>query len=351
MKLFVSTILMSILISVIVYAQQSEKSVTIVGNSAVSESVSDIMARQILGAQNPRSVESEKEKEYPDRHNLPQNPNSPEVSKYSSNLKISNTPNQVTSTATISKGLSFTGGTLAGGGSYPPDNMGSVGPTQYIVAINSIITSYNKTTGVADGVLHITTDNFFASVMSTASGTFTSDPHIRYDRLSNRWIIVIIDVPAGTGSTANRVLIGVSTDGTITASTVFKFFYYQNSGNFIDYPTLGIDQNAIYIGGNLFNLAGTAFLGTIGLVVQKSSIMGSGPMVSTKFSLGGASTGLYTPQGVDNLYDLTATEGYFIGVDNALEGQLDLIRVINPESTTPSISSAIIITVPTTYTS
>ena len=351
MKLFVSIILLLILSSFIANAQQVEKGITTFGTSAVNETVLDIMARQILGANNPRSVEAEKEKEYPDRHNLPQNPNSQNVSSYSSKLKILNSPNQITSTAPITKGLSFTTVTLTTGGAYPPDNMGSVGPTQYIVAVNSKIVSYNKTTGVADGVLNVTTDNFFASVMSTASGTFTSDPHIRYDRLSNRWIIVIIDVPAGTGKTANRVLVGVSADGTITGSTVWKFFYYQNSGNFIDYPTLGIDQNAIYIGGNLFNLAGTSFLGTIGLVVQKSSIMGSGPMVSTKFSLGGASTGLYTPQGVDNLYDLNATEGYFIGVDNALEGQLDLIRVTNPGTTTPTISSAITITVPTTYTS
>ena len=349
MKLFFSTILISILFSVFVNAQQIEKGITTFGSSAVSETVSDIMARQILGAKNPRSVEAEKEKEYPDRHNLPQNLNSPGVSSYSSKLKISNSPNQVNSSATISKGLSFTGGTLTGGGAYPPDNMGSVGPTQYIVCINSIVTSFNKTTGLADGVLNITTDNFFASVMSTASGTFTSDPHIRYDRLTKRWIFIIIDVPSGTGSVANRVLVGVSADSTITPSTVIKFFYYQNSGNFIDYPTLGIDKNAIYIGGNLFNLAGTAFLGTIGLVVQKTSIMGSGPMVSTKFTLGGASSGIYTPQGVDNLYDLTATEGYFIGVDAGTYGILDLVRVLNPGSGSPSVSAAVTITVPTTY--
>jgi hypothetical protein len=350
MKSIVSIIFLSFLIPVMVNAQQIEKGKTTVGSSAVSETVSDIMARQILGAHNPRSVEAEKENEYPDRHNLPQNSTSPGVSSYSSNLKIGNVPNNVTSSATISKGLSFTGGTLSGGGAYPPDNMGSVGPTQYIVAINSIITSFNKTTGVADGVLNNTTDNFFASVMSSASGTYTSDPRIRYDRLTKRWYFLIIDVPAGGLSSANRVLIGVSADSIITPSTVIKFFYYQNTGNFIDYPTMGIDKNALYIGGNIFNLGGTAFLGSIGLVVQKSSIQGTGPMVSSKFSIGSSSSGIYTPQGVDNLYDLTATEGYFIGVDAASYGILDLVRVNNPGSGSPSVSSAVTITVPTTYT-
>jgi hypothetical protein len=343
MKLFVS-ILISMLFSVISIAQQYEKGVTTIGSKAVSETVGDIMTRQILN-ETPRSVEREKEKEYPDRKNLPQNPGSQFVSSYSSELKVRNNPNQIMSSAPITKGLSFTGGTLSGGGAYPPDNMGSVGPNQYIVAINSIITSFNKTTGVADGALNVSTDIFFQSVMT--SGGFTSDPHIRYDRLSKRWIFIIIDVPST--AIANRVLIGVSQDSIITLNTVINFFKYQNSGNFIDYPTLGIDRNALYIGGNLFNYAGTSFLGTMGLVVQKSSIMGAGTMVATKFSTGTSSTGLYTPQGVDNLYDLNSTEGYFIGVDAAAYGKLDLIRVSNPGSTTPSISSIIAITVSSTY--
>ena len=36
---------------------------------------------------------------------------------------------------------------------------------------------------------------------SAAASNFTSDPHIRYDRLSQRWIIVMIDVPGGRSAT------------------------------------------------------------------------------------------------------------------------------------------------------
>ncbi len=38
-------------------------------------------------------------------------------------------------------------------GAFPPDNMGAIGPAQYIVFVNGRIRSFNKTTGVADGVL------------------------------------------------------------------------------------------------------------------------------------------------------------------------------------------------------
>ena len=47
----------------------------------------------------------------------------------------------------------FTGATLADTGAFPPDSMGTVGPSQFIVAVNGRIRSFNKTTGVADGVV------------------------------------------------------------------------------------------------------------------------------------------------------------------------------------------------------
>jgi hypothetical protein len=123
------------------------------------------------------------------------------------------------------------------------------------------------------------------------------------------------------------------------------YFYYQYSGNYFDYPTLGVDNNALYIGGNLFI---TTYQGSVGLVIQKSSILSGGPMVSTIFSLSTDVTGLFTPQGVDNLYDPASSEGYFLGVDVNYYGMLDLIRVTNPGSVSPTISSAISITVPAT---
>ncbi|MDR3666325.1 MAG: T9SS type A sorting domain-containing protein [Ignavibacteriaceae bacterium] len=342
MKIFILFIFIMI-VPVLLYSQITGISTN--GANAVEETISSIMARQILGVQHVKSIEAEKELQYPDRRNLPQNPNSINASSYSSSSNEMNGINQVKATTTLTKGVNFTGATFTttGANSTPPDNMGYVGPTQFIVVVNGQIISYNKTTGVADGALNTSLDNFFASVKSY---TTTCDPRVRYDRLSKRWFFLDIDLPA----TNNRVLIGVSADSIISASTVMKFFYYQQSGSdFFDYPTLGIDANAIYIGGNLFNSSGT-FVGTTAIVVQKSSIMGSGSIVSKAFSVGTSSSGLYTPQGVDNLYDPASTEGYFIGVDAGVYGQLDLIRVSNPGSATPSISTTVTFSVPTTYT-
>jgi hypothetical protein len=187
--------------------------------------------------------------------------------------------------------INFTGATLADTGAFPPDSMGAMGPTQFIVAVNGRIRSFVKTTGVADGVLNLDTDVFFASVMTPpVASNFTTDPRIRYDRQTARWFITMIDVPGGAGALPNRVMIAVSDTSTITGSTVWTFFQFQqdlvtpagDTGFLADYPTLGIDANALYIGANMFDSSGN-FQNSTAFVVRKTSVLGAGPIVVTAF--------------------------------------------------------------------
>ena len=253
----------------------------------------------------------------------------------------------------VTAGLNFAGPTLSDSGAFPPDTMGAVGPSQFIVAINGRFRSYAKATGTADGVLDVTPDTFFSSVMTPPVATnFTSDPHIRYDRLSHRWMIVMIDVPGGAAALENRVLLAVSDGPVITASTVWSFFFFNEDAGgpdnlFADYPTLGVDANALYIGMNMFTLAG-AFAKTNMYVVRKTSILGAGALVVTRFdgAVGAAGSGPFTPQGVDN-FDASATTGFFIGVDNAVFSQLDVRAVSNPGGT-PTLSGNLAVSVPIT---
>jgi len=248
-------------------------------------------------------------------------------------------------------GTSFTGATLSGTnptGYFPPDSMGAVGPTQYVVVVNGRIVTFNKTTGVADGVLNATTNTLFNLVRN---GSSTSDPRIRYDRLSQRWFIVIINV-----STPNRILIAVTNTSDITPSTVFTLFYIPidtlspaiSSTCLADYPTLGIDALALYIGTNNFcGSPSQTFHSTDGYVVRKSDLLAGTLTVTVFRALGtGSVAGPYTPQGVDN-YDPGATEGYFIAVDTISFGTLMLRRVSDPGGT-PAISANIAIATPLT---
>ena len=63
---------------------------------------------------------------------------------------------QIMSPQTV--GVNFTGATLQGinnpTNAFPPDCDGAVGPTQYVVGVNGRIVTFNKTTGVGDGVLN-----------------------------------------------------------------------------------------------------------------------------------------------------------------------------------------------------
>src|SRR5438445_188176 len=201
----------------------------------------------------------------------------------------------------------FTGATLADTGAFPPDSMGAVGPSQFVVAVNGRLRTFNKASGVADSALDTTMDNFFASVMTPVSPNFTTDPRIRYDRLSGRWFVLIIDVPGGNGTSPNRVLLAVSnaaSAGVITASTVWAYFFFEHdtvsppgdTGDFADFPTLGVDANALYVGVNVFAPSGS-FVNSTGFVVRKSSVLGAGPIVVTAFRslLDASSNGPYTP--------------------------------------------------------
>ncbi|HEX9368763.1 MAG TPA: hypothetical protein VF921_19175, partial [Vicinamibacterales bacterium] len=172
--------------------------------------------------------------ELPDRRNLPQDPDAAAVPSMpapgtgdvarSARRALAQTPS-----------LIFNGATLADTGAFPPDSMGAVGPTQFVVFVNGRLRTFNKTTGVADAVINIDPDVFFATVMTPPPGgsgiNFTTDPQVRYDRLSGRWILSIIDVPstspASAGDVPNRLLIAVSDNasaGVITGGTVWTFY-------------------------------------------------------------------------------------------------------------------------------
>jgi hypothetical protein len=336
----------------------------IITDSPVEQTVADIMVRQFARPQQDGVVKRKPEFEGPDRKNLPQAPGALAASQWP--LPSANAP-VTQSGAPQTLGTQFDGVTgPSETGAFPPDTEGAVGPTQFVVFVNGRLRTFNKTTGVADGVINVDPDVFFSSVLTPpAAGevVFTSDPNVRFDRLSNRWFLNIIDVVlnASTGATtkANRVLIAVSdaaSNGSITGSTVWTFYQFQGDATlFTDYESFGIDASALYIGGNMFTLAG-AFNSTKGFVIPKAPLLTGSPATVWAFSgLVATSTGAgpFAPRGVDN-YDPTNTGaaalGYFIGVDNATFNTLMIRRVTNPGSLgpAPTISANISVATPLT---
>jgi hypothetical protein len=327
------------------------------GAVGVRRTVAEMMdAQRATGAATmPRIVE--REKKVPDRRGLPQAPGAPEVAQWppaGDGAGLTGGPADAITSGPLTPDISWTAATLNGVHptfSFPADAMGAAGPTQYVTFVNGRIVSFDKATGIPDGALNVDPDVFFAPLTATS----TSDPRIRYDRLSGRWFLVIINT-----STPNSVLLAVSdaaSNGVLTPSSGFSLYAFPihslppaiSSTCFADYPTLGIDANALYIGAIVFCGEPPAFSSCDGFVVRKSSVLGPGPLVVTALRglvPAGGQDGPFVPQGVDN-YDPAATEGYFIGVSNTLFGRLVLRRVANPGGT-PSVSPNIGLTVPST---
>lgn len=111
----------------------------------------------------------------------------------------------------------FTAARYEDSGQVPPDAMGVVGPTQFVLAANGRIRSFDKKTGKADHAIDIAMDLFYSPVSKTA---FTTDSRIRYDRFSEKWFLV-------ANAAANkpvRIVIAMSDGPIITPKTKWSFF-------------------------------------------------------------------------------------------------------------------------------
>jgi hypothetical protein len=265
--------------------------------------------------------------------------------------------------ASQSLGVSFLGADLSDANTFPPDTSGAAGPTQFLVGINGRLRTFDKATGLADGVLDADPDVFFTSV---ANGQPTYAPRVRYDRLSGRWFVSALSFSPTL--TDNRVLVAVSSGDPITSGTVWTFWYFEHdldtpigdAGLFFDVGTLGIDANALIVGGNLFDGTG-AYQGTSVHLVRKSDVVSgaggdlaaAGSVVAYRNLTGTpAGTGPFTPQGAEDLADSTGAASWVVGIDNVLPvtNQLVFRKITygSPGSWPPAgISANIVLSIPT----
>ena len=281
------------------------------GSAGITETVDQIMARElaipIFETPPPLYVGPEHEVL---RRGILLNPSSPRVSQWPraygpKALGKGGHGGGAFNPQTI--GTNFEGANLSESGYLPPDSNGAVGPTQVLIALNGRVKVLGRN-GVV-GPLNVSGMVFFNSVRN---GAAVYDPQVRFDPTSGRWFVQSIN-----GSTPNRIMLAVSSGPTITGSSSFTFYQFQqdlvapagNTGQFADYDSLGVDANAVYVGCNMF---GGGFMGSTGWVIKKSSVLSGGPIQVTAFRgivPSGGSAGPFSPRGVDN-DDPAATEGY-----------------------------------------
>lgn len=235
----------------------------------------------------------------------------------------------------------FLASTFQEGQTWPPDANGAVGTRQVVVLMNAGIKVFEKRNvtdaplvtpkGIsnepAPAQLFINLNQFFSPVLR--GNAYTSDPHVRFDRLTKRWFVVAVDIDYSF-QTTNFILIAVSDGEQINNASSFTFYripsalFPYNTSNpmkpFLDYPTLGVDKNAVLIGGSLFFLnssRSTDSIYSVAYAINKQQLL-RGQLSLSWIQFGFASRtrsgGMYVPQGTYN-DDPSATKSFFAGTN------------------------------------
>ena len=231
-------------------------------------------------------------------------------------------------------------------GYVPPDTMGAVGPTQFLFSVNTNLRAYNK------NVPHTQIFDVEETVFwgATADPAGVSDTHVRYDRATQRWFITEIDVPNGD----NHILLAVSSGPDLSTASWTKFAIPatalgHDQGCFADYDTPGIDQNAIYIGANMFQdiapCAGNNYLHTNLYVIQKASALTLTLRVTSFYNVAGGSFGIATIQGVDSVDALSTGFAVAVKETESPPSHLNVWTIGSPATITPTLSAPTEVTI------
>jgi hypothetical protein len=151
---------------------------------------------------------------------------------------------------------SFAG--IAATGWFPPDCTLATGPDHVLVSVNASVAIYAKTGGAP--ALTKTLTSWFSNVISNAK---IFDPKAIYDQHAGRW--VLLAVALGPGATESYFLLSISK----TSNPTGGWWNYKldatkdgmtATNNWADYPSLGVDSQALYLSANMFKFgAGYAY--------------------------------------------------------------------------------------------
>jgi PKD repeat protein len=167
-----------------------------------------------------------------------------------------------------------------GGGNVPPDPELAAGPNHVIAVVNVAFEIFDIN-GIS--VVGPTTFASFFNGVSGCTGVF--DPNANYDEEEDRFIIGI----DGDGS---DYCIAVSQTGDPTGDWYAYSFQTASRRDFFDYPHLGVGDDAIFMGANIFGRRGFKE-GRVWAINKEDMYLGNAPTV---VSFGTGSDG--TPQPV-----------------------------------------------------
>ncbi len=174
----------------------------------------------------------------------------------------------------------------------PPDTDGEVGQTQYVQMVNEGFQVFDKSTGSSVfGPVGISSlwNGFGGFCQSNGAG----DPIVLYDQLANRWVISQF---AGSGAITDEC-IAISTTNDATGS--YNRYGFHLGSNFFDYPHIAVWPDGYYMSDNVFNAAGTTFLGPQPFAFDRVKMLAGQPATFVSTGASGASEDVYLPADLD----------------------------------------------------
>jgi len=176
-------------------------------------------------------------------------------------------------------GLNFQSDNRSGGvTAFPPDTQGAVGPDHIVTFTNARYRTFNKLDGtmLEDELL----DDFWLSAGVTPI-VRSFDPRVLYDAEAERWYATSVDNPRQN----NRILFAISQTADPTDGwTGFAVDSDSSNGRWADYPQMSFDDDGVYIGANMLDVAGGAVLSTerTTLVLPLNDLLSNPPSIANR---------------------------------------------------------------------
>src|SRR5207237_9163344 len=156
----------------------------------------------------------------------------------------------------VGDGFTGPGGTFATRFA-PPDTNGDVGPNHYVQTVNVDFAVFNKSGTAVFGP--VPTNTLWSGFGGGCQANNDGDPTVIYDPLADRWVASQFSV-TGTNGTSVTFLQCVAVSQTADPTGSYFRYSFPYTG-FNDYPKMGVWPDGYYTTFNMFNAAGTAFLG------------------------------------------------------------------------------------------
>jgi hypothetical protein len=193
---------------------------------------------------------------------------------------------------------------LNGGDIIPPDPIAAAGPAHVVNVVNDAIQWYTKA-GVQQQ--SESTFDFFAPAFTNFlvnPPDLMSDPKVLYDQYQGRFVVSMLALSFSLlgGADESHIVVAVSKDSNPNDGWWFQAVDSNvtigQTDYFPDFPQLGIDQNAVYLTGNMFDFPSqTAYGGSRLWILGKSALYAGGTSTVNIYdpaTLSGATTGLQT---------------------------------------------------------